>query len=101
MNLLDGRFLFAQHGEGLNLIERLFFADFAHRETDMNQNPIPGFRRIVSQQAGVDVAAYTPATSISARFCSSGNNSTILAGIAKHIRTPSTIVYLFSADYIE
>ena len=59
LNLLHRGLLFTEQGKHPNLIERLFFADFAECEAHVDQHPLAGLRRIVYKQAEVDVAAYT------------------------------------------
>ena len=75
--------------ESVQLIERLLFADLAHGESDMNQNPIASSRRVVHQQSA-SIWRRTPTTSTRARLGSSADTSITLAGIARHILQPPT-----------
>jgi hypothetical protein len=58
LHFFQGGLLLAQVAEHAELVECVNFADFAHREADVNQDPIACDGRIVGEEAEVDAAAH-------------------------------------------
>ena len=53
-----GCFALAEHFERSHLIESIHFADFAHGESDVNQDPVAGHRPVVFEQPQVNPAPH-------------------------------------------
>ena len=58
-HFLHRGFAFAQHFQCAHLIEGVCFADFAHRESHVNQNPIAGNGTVVLEESEINPAPHT------------------------------------------
>src|ERR1700723_1579036 len=57
-NFLERGFGFAEHRESVHLIDGILLADFAHRKSHMNQDPVTFHRLIGFKQTEIHAAAY-------------------------------------------